>query len=1233
VSEEIRMLKPTQLRLLLVVLFPTVAFGPFSPRNVYAASSITVIVGANGTGTQDANLTADGQILFADPDLGGNTLSTGALASIAATTNIIVQATSTITFNDLGGTLTLQTALGKSVTFSTATGGGGAITFLTTTNTLATSGGSINFSAGTNLTVGNLNTNGGDVSLTAGTAAAGNVSAQSIITAGSGNLTFSATNAAGGTITQTGNAIGQAINVTATGDIAVDSLRGTIVTPTSNTGSISSLGANAIQASSQLTLAAATGIIVNTLSAGLTASNSTSGNINVTQAASPAQALTITGGGVVNSVSGGGISITNLGSSITINGGANVTSTNGAVILAALDLQINGAVNSGTAPTTLANSTAGRQIDLGTNTAGTIGLTQLELNNVTAAVLRVGSGAAGSITVSAAITNPATWNTLVLISNGPITEAAAGSLALPNLSVSSTGPVTLTSANNIGTLAADTANAFSFSNSTHQLNVGVVAGDTGIATSSSDIHLIADDMNIAQQVTTSSSISGDVTLEPFTASETIDLGTNSANHLGLTNTELNHVTAGGALRIGTGTSAGNITVSAAITQGAGYNTLALKTGGNISGGGGSLAVNNLIFTDTSATGRAYDLNNATSGANSFKQGASIAIPYSLTTGLTVNAGAGSDTFNVTPSSTTTFSIVGGLPDPPASPGDVLNVDLTGTTNGFLTKMSTPTGLQGSYTFGNRQPVNFLRIETLSPSLSPCSATFPENFDGVTAPALPGGWTTAATGGEAAWVTSTTNHASAPNDAFAPDVSTVGNTELFTPIIAGLAANGTLTFQNSFNMETGYDGMVLEISIDGGPFADIITAGGIFVTGGYTGTIQNTGSPIAGRMAWTGLSGGSTTTPAYITTTVNLPAAANGKDVQFKWRAATDVSMTAMGNAGVRIDNIAVSCATPTPTPTATATATATATSTPTPIPLPTPTSTPTPTPIPIPTPTPTPSATPTPKPGSLGNISTRLQVGTGNNVLFAGFIIQGNASKTVLIRSAGPSLTAFGLPGAMSDPQLELHDANNLIGMNDNWQTTQLGGVITSDQVAAIQNSGAAPADPAEPAIIATLPAGGYTAIVQGVGGTQGVATVEVYDLSPNNGATLANISTRGFIQTGDNVMIGGFIIVGNSSKVLIRATGPSLIPFGINNALANPQLELHDANGRLAGNDDWQTTQINGIITSDQSAAIQNSGLAPGNPLESAIIATLPPGGYTAIAQGVNGGTGVGLVEVFALP
>ena len=276
---------------------------------------------------------------------------------------------------------------------------------------------------------------------------------------------------------------------------------------------------------------------------------------------------------------------------------------------------------------------------------------------------------------------------------------------------------------------------------------------------------------------------------------------------------------------------------------------------------------------------------------------------------------------------------------------------------------------------------------------------------------------------------------------------------------------------------------------------------------------------------------------------------------------------------------------------------------------------------------------PTPAPGTLANISTRLQVGTGNNVLFAGFIVKGTVPKKVIIRSAGPSLTPFGITGALANPRLELHDANNTIGTNDNWQTTQLGGVITSDQVAAIGMSGAAPANPQEPAIIATLAPGSYTAIVNGVGDTQGIATVELYDLSPNNGAVLANISTRGLIQTGNQVMIGGFIVSGQPTKVVIRATGPSLVPFGIPNALPNPRLELHDSNGALIGkNDDWQTTQLGGIITSDQSAAIQSSGLAPSNAKESAIIATLPPGSYTAISQDVNGATGVGLLEVYAV-
>jgi hypothetical protein len=272
-------------------------------------------------------------------------------------------------------------------------------------------------------------------------------------------------------------------------------------------------------------------------------------------------------------------------------------------------------------------------------------------------------------------------------------------------------------------------------------------------------------------------------------------------------------------------------------------------------------------------------------------------------------------------------------------------------------------------------------------------------------------------------------------------------------------------------------------------------------------------------------------------------------------------------------------------------------------------------------------------PATLGNISTRLQTLTDANVTIAGFIIQGSAPKKVMIRAVGPSLSQSGVSGALANPQLELHDADRRIATNDNWQTTQLGGLITSDQAAEIQSSGFAMSDPAESAIVATLPPGSYTAIVQGVSSTTGVSVVEVYDLSPTSASSLANISTRGFIQTRDNVMIGGFIVVTQPTKVIIRATGPSLTQRGVSGVLENPQLELHDANGAIATNDNWQTTQLGGLITSDQAATIQNGGYAPGNPAESAMVVTLPPGSYTAIVRGVDAAVGIGLVEVYRLP
>jgi hypothetical protein len=276
---------------------------------------------------------------------------------------------------------------------------------------------------------------------------------------------------------------------------------------------------------------------------------------------------------------------------------------------------------------------------------------------------------------------------------------------------------------------------------------------------------------------------------------------------------------------------------------------------------------------------------------------------------------------------------------------------------------------------------------------------------------------------------------------------------------------------------------------------------------------------------------------------------------------------------------------------------------------------------------------PTPRPATLTNISTRLNVGTADRAMAAGFIVLGNAPKRVLVRGIGPSLSNSGVQNPLSNPELELHDASTLIGRNDDWQTTQVGGVITGDQVADIQNSGVAPSNALESALIGTVAPGSYTAIMQGVGGATGVGIVELYDLDMTNGSILANISTRGYVDSGANVMIGGFVVTGSATKVIVRAIGPSLTQAGVADVLSNPQLELHDATSLLGQNDDWQTTQLGGIITSDQVEQIQNSQLAPTNSAESAIMATLAPGSYTAIVRGVNNTSGNAVVEVYALP
>ena len=274
-------------------------------------------------------------------------------------------------------------------------------------------------------------------------------------------------------------------------------------------------------------------------------------------------------------------------------------------------------------------------------------------------------------------------------------------------------------------------------------------------------------------------------------------------------------------------------------------------------------------------------------------------------------------------------------------------------------------------------------------------------------------------------------------------------------------------------------------------------------------------------------------------------------------------------------------------------------------------------------------------PASLGNISTRSFVQTGDNVMIGGFIVQGTGPKRVIIRAIGPELTQYGITDALANPRLELHNQTGaLVASNDDWRTTILGGIIGRNQAIDIQNSGHAPTAASESAIIADLQPGNYTAIVRGVNDTNGVALVEVYDLNPGASSNLGNISTRSFVQTGEHVMIGGFIVQGTGIKrVIIRAIGPELAQHGIANPLANPRLELHNATGVLiASNDNWQTTILGGIITGNQVSDIQNSAHAPTSTSESAIIANLQPGNYTAIVRGVSNTMGVALVEVYDL-
>jgi hypothetical protein len=256
-------------------------------------------------------------------------------------------------------------------------------------------------------------------------------------------------------------------------------------------------------------------------------------------------------------------------------------------------------------------------------------------------------------------------------------------------------------------------------------------------------------------------------------------------------------------------------------------------------------------------------------------------------------------------------------------------------------------------------------------------------------------------------------------------------------------------------------------------------------------------------------------------------------------------------------------------------------------------------------------------PTLLANVSTRLPAAADPNALIAGFILTGTQSKKVIVRAIGPSLN---IPGQLANPTLELFSGNTVVGSNDDWQNQP------PADVQAVNDSTIPPTNPQESALVRTLPANGtnYTAVVRGANNTTGIAVVQVYDLDRTVDSRLANISTRGFVQTGDNVLFAGTIVLGQTSqKVIVRAIGPSL---NIAGKMADPTLELRDNNGVLvASNDNWRSNQEVDIIAST---------VPPTNDLESAIVTTLSGNGanYTAIVRGANNSTGIAVVEMYVL-
>ncbi len=599
--------------------------------------TVSLIADAGGTDA-NAQLNLDGTIngvnitLSAPTNITLGVLSATGTISITSTNGAILDGTAP-TVNITADTLQLSAGTGIGVVLD---GGVGALQTQVSILGADTSTGGIFIDNGvtTPITLNIEGTDGVEDTGASGDIVLTNAGTVNLLTSGdsifsvNGSVTVTATGATSNVVvdagpTSTGIVGGVNATVQAGQDILVGSATGT---DTINAGS------------GVATLTAGRDVIIDNgaqvgIASGQPGSLTVSAGRNISLQATTTQgALIATSGGSITLTTGAGDTFTN-------NSGAgggvfsNVAGGNGNITISADIMVIDDSIDAGTGIVTLQPVTTGRNIDLGTNpSTGNLGLAQSDLNEVTAGILRIGSNIAGTINVSAAITNPATWNTLTLINGSTITEAPAGSLTVTDLAVDSTGPVTLGSANHVTTLAASTTGAFTFNNGTNTLTVGVVDGDTGITTIGSNINLSADAMDLTQQVSTGSTTAGIVTLTPFTASNSISIGgANGPGTLGLDDTDFSNITAA-VVRVGSSSQTGAISIDGNITTHAGYNTIdliATGSGGSIVENSGSITVAKLALQADAGIGDAGAIdvvgpinvafNNATSGAVQIQQ--------------------------------------------------------------------------------------------------------------------------------------------------------------------------------------------------------------------------------------------------------------------------------------------------------------------------------------------------------------------------------------------------------------------------------------------------------------------------------------------------------------------------------------------------------------------------------------------------------------------------------------